>query len=115
MTHTSKTILFFGTEEFSSFTLEALIAQGFNIGAIITKPDTARGRGKQVIKPRVKTIGEAHDIPVWQPAKLTDIAADIAAFDEPVGVLVSFGKIIPQSIIDLFAPGIITQPKIIKI
>lgn len=107
MTNTSKTILFFGTEDFSAYTLEALIEAGFHIGAIITKPDTRRGRGKKLVTPRVKEIGLAHNIPVWQPTKLADIAADIATFDQPTGVLVSFGKIIPQSIIDLFTPGII--------
>lgn len=107
MTVTSKTILFFGTEDFSAYTLEALIARGFTIGAIITKPDTRRGRGKQLVAPRVKTIGLTHNIPVWQPARLSDIAHQIAAFDQPLGILVSFGKIIPQSIIDLFNPGII--------
>lgn len=107
MQHTSKTILFFGTEDFSAYTLNALISQGFSIGAIITKPDTRRGRRKELVKPLVKQIGEQHNIPVWQPAKLKDIAHDIAQFDAPAGVLVSYGKIIPQSIIDLFSPGII--------
>ena len=107
MTSTSKTILFFGTEDFSAYTLTALIEAGFHIGAIITKPDTPRGRGKKLVAPQVKEVGLTHGIPVWQPTKLQDIAADIARFDSPVGVLVSFGKIIPQSVIDLFTPGII--------
>lgn len=107
MTPASKTILFFGTEDFSALTLEALITHGFTIGAIITKPDARRGRHGTLTKPRVKEIGETHSIPVWQPVKLSDIADDIAKFDSPIGVLVSFGKIIPQSIIDLFKPGII--------
>lgn len=107
MTPTSKTILFFGTEDFSALALDALLAHDFHIGAIITKPDARRGRHSEFTAPRVKQIGEAHGIPVWQPAKLSDIAGDIAQFETPVGVLVSFGKIIPQSIIDLFDPGII--------
>lgn len=107
MQQTSKTILFFGTEDFSAYTLEELIEHNFKIGAIITKPDTRRGRHKELVKPRVKKIGEAHNIPVWQPARLRDIAEDISQFDSPAGVLVSYGKIIPQSIIDLFTPGII--------
>lgn len=107
MTQKSKTILFFGTEDFSAYTLEALISHGFHIGAIITKPDARRGRSSAATKPIVKQIGEAHNIPVWQPLKLRDIAAHISEFDAPVGVLVSYGKIIPQSIIDLFTPGII--------
>lgn len=107
MTHMSKTILFFGTEDFSAYTLDTLIARGYTIGAVITKPDTLRGRGKQLVKPQVKAIAEAHNIPVWQPSTLSAVAHDIAAFDQPVGVLVSYGKIIPQSIIDLFSPGMI--------
>lgn len=107
MNQTSKTILFFGTEDFSAYTLEALIEHGFHIGAIITKPDARRGRSSAATQPLVKRIGEAHSIPVWQPIKLRDIAAQIAEFDAPVGVLVSYGKIIPQSIIDLFDPGIV--------
>lgn len=107
MIQKSKTILFFGTEDFSAYTLEALIAHGYTIGAIITKPDTRRGRNKQLSKPQVKEIGEQHNIPVWQPTKLTDITEDVNKFDSPTGVLVSYGKIIPQRIIDLFTPGII--------
>ena len=103
----SKTILFFGTEDFSAHTLEVLIRQGFHIGAIITKPDSRRGRGRDVVKPLVKIIGERENIPVWQPAKLTDLTTEILNFEDPVGVLVSYGKIIPQKIIDLFHPGII--------
>lgn len=103
----SRTILFFGTEDFSAHTLEKLIECGFDIGAIITKPDTRRGRHKELVKPRVKGIGEAHGIPVWQPTQLRNIAANIAQFDTPAAVLVSYGKIIPQAIIDLFSPGIV--------
>lgn len=107
MASTSKTILFFGTEDFSAHTLVQLIESGFTIGAIITKPDSRRGRRASDRQPKVKTLGLEHDIPVWQPEKLSEIVDDIKQFDSPTGVLVSFGKIIPQSIIDLFHPGII--------
>ena len=107
MTNTSKTIIFFGTEDFSLFSLRALVEAGFSISAVVTKPDTPRGRGNKLTPPAVKVYAEAHDIPVWQPNKLAEIVDDIRSFDQPAGVLVSFGKIIPQSIIDLFTPGII--------
>lgn len=107
MTATSKTIIFFGTEDFSLISLRALVEAGFSVGAVVTKPDTLRGRGNKLTKPAVKEYAEQHNIPVLQPHKLSDIIPDIQAFDSPVGVLVSFGKIIPQSIIDLFTPGII--------
>ncbi|PID33160.1 methionyl-tRNA formyltransferase [Candidatus Saccharibacteria bacterium] len=57
--------------------------------------------------PPVKTFALEHDIPVWQPEKLKDVAEKIVALQPVVGVLVAYGKIIPQSIIDLFDPGII--------
>lgn len=112
MTQTSKTIVFFGTDEFSAVSLRELIAKGFVVGAVVTKPDSRKGRGRELKKPIVKEIAEAHDIPVWQPLKVSEIADTITELtlhtgDAPIGVLVSYGKIIPQSIIDLFSPGII--------
>lgn len=103
----TSTIIFFGTEEFSAESLRALIANGFNIAAVVTKPDSKKGRGQKMISPTVKVIAQKHDIPVWQPAKLRDITEDIKQLQPATGVLVSFGKIIPQSTIDLFTPGII--------
>ena len=100
-------IIFFGTEEFSATSLQALIDHDFHIAAVVTKPDSKKGRGHKLVPPTVKRIAEAHDIPVWQPQKLRDIVDDIKKLQPVTGVLVSFGKIIPQSIIDLFTPGIV--------
>ncbi len=100
-------IIFFGTENFSATSLQALIDAQYTIAAVVTKPDTRKGRGRQYVPPLVKTIALAHSIPVWQPANLADITDDIQKLRPVTGVLVSFGKIIPQSIIDLFTPGII--------
>lgn len=107
MTNTSKTLVFFGTEEFSLTALTGLIEAGYNIAAVVTKPDSRKGRGQKLVPPSVKVVSERHNIPVWQPQKLSDISEDIKALDHPTGILVSYGKIIPQSIIDLFEPGII--------
>jgi methionyl-tRNA formyltransferase len=105
--NTSKTIIFFGTEDFSLTVLTALIEAGYTIGAVVTKPDSKKGRGQQLTAPPVKILATRHNIPVWQPEKLADITADVQALNNPAGVLVSYGKIIPQSVIDLFTPGII--------
>lgn len=112
MPHTSKTIVFFGTDEFSAASLRELIAQGFSVGAVVTKPDSRKGRGRELAKPIVKEIAEANNIPVWQPLDVRAIAEHVERLEEktgeaPLGVLVSYGKIIPQSIINLFKPGII--------
>lgn len=107
MTTTKPKVIFFGTEDFSLVALEAIVEAGYPVAAVITKPDTPRGRGHVLTPPAVKTYAEARNIAVWQPTKLSDIAGDIAALQPIAGVLVSYGKIVPQSIIDLFIPGII--------
>lgn len=118
MKPTSKTVIFFGTDEFSAASLRRLIAdgptRGFEVGAVITKPDSPSGRGRKLTSPVVKEIAEAHGIPVYQPAKTSEIAGCIEAYlslstemSKPIGVLVSYGKIVPQVVIDMFKPGII--------
>ncbi len=103
----SAPIVFFGTEDFSLGSLQALLDAGYPVAAVVTKPDTAQGRGHKITSPPVKLVAQKYNIPVLQPQKLSDISDTIKKLDSPVGVLVSYGKIIPQSIIDLFTPGII--------
>ena len=100
-------IVFFGTEDFSLYALRALVENGFNVVRVVTKPDMKRGRGKQLAEPAVKQFAIQHHIPVLQPERMKDIIADISTLHKPAGVLVSFGKIIPASILELFSPGII--------
>jgi methionyl-tRNA formyltransferase len=107
MTNISETIVFFGTEDFSLTILEGLIEAGYNVAAVVTKPDSKKGRGQQLVMPSVKILALKHDITVWQPIKVAEINEDIKALGVVTGVLVSYGKIIPQSTIDLFTPGII--------
>lgn len=100
-------IVFFGTEEHSLIALRALVEAHYPVVAVVTKPDTPKGRGKRVIAPAVKTYALEHNIVVMQPRVLSEIIDDITLYDHPVGVLVSYGKIIPQRVLDLFTPGII--------
>jgi methionyl-tRNA formyltransferase len=107
MTRMSKTIVFFGTEDFSLTALQALIKANYDIAVVITKPDSKKGRGQHVTPPSVKVLALQHGIPVLQPTKVSDINDEIRKLNPVAGVLVSYGKIIPQSTIDLFTPGII--------
>ena len=107
MTNTSVKIVLFGTKDFSLAALTGLIDAGYHIAAVVTKPDSKKGRGQHLVPPAVKVLAMQHDIPVWQPIKLTEIRDNLQALTPVVGVLVSFGMIIPQSIIDIFTPGII--------
>jgi len=107
MQKTSKPIIFFGTEDFSAASLTALIKAGFAIHAVVTKPDSRRGRGQKITQPLIKQIALQHGILVWQPRKILEILPLLQSLDAPTGVLVSFGKILPQSLINCFKPGII--------
>ena len=100
-------IIFFGTEDFSAVSLQKLIDEGFEVAGIITKPDSKKGRGQKLQSPKVKKIGEKFKTPVLQPQKMSEIIEFVQNFENPVGVLVSFGRIIPQEIIDLFTPAIV--------
>ena len=100
-------IIFFGTEDFSAVSLQKLIDEGFEVTGIITKPDSKKGRGQKLQSPKVKKIGEKFKIPVLQPQKMSEITDFVKKFEKPAGVLVSFGRIIPQEIIDLFTPAIV--------
>ena len=105
---TPSRLVFFGTELFSVPTLTALIDAGYTIAAIVTKPDTVKGRGKKLFVHPVKQIGIDHSIPVLQPEKLSDIENELHALNTDFAVLVSYGKIIPKRILDVFEPlGII--------
>jgi methionyl-tRNA formyltransferase len=101
-------LVFFGTELFSVPTLQALIDAGYDIAAVITKPDTVRGRGKKMFVHPVKQIGLDHNIPVLQPQRLLDIESELSSLHAHAAVLVSYGKIIPKRVLDVFEPvGII--------
>lgn len=103
----SKKVIFFGTEDFSLVALQGLVEAGYLVAAVVTKPDSKRGRSQKYIQPSVKTYALSRNIPVWQPENLSEIKDKISSMGDVAGVLVSYGKIIPQSIINLFSPGII--------
>lgn len=106
--NTSPKIIFFGTEEYNSLiTLKNLVETGKSIAAVVTKPDAPKGRGKKLTPPAVKVYAEEHGIPVWQPQKLSEITENLRNLAPVVGILVAYGKIIPQATLDLFTPGII--------
>lgn len=97
-------LVFFGTEDFSLPSLRILVEHGFSVVAVVTKPDTPRGRSKQLVAPVVKSYAESQGIPVFQPQKLADIHDELVGMSADAAVLVSFGKILPERTLDVFAP-----------
>lgn len=103
----SKPLIFFGTEDFSATVLQSLIDGDYDITAVITKPDFYKGRGRKLVEPVVKKLAAKYNITVLQPQKLSEIIDFIHDNQPALGILVSYGKIIPPNIIALFTPGII--------
>ncbi|HET8690411.1 MAG TPA: methionyl-tRNA formyltransferase [Candidatus Saccharimonadales bacterium] len=99
---TSSKVIFFGTEDFSLPSLEALLENNYRVLAVVTKPDSARGRSKRLIEPAVKRLAKDSGIPVYQPDRLTDINDQLSELKADIGVLVSYGKILPVRTLNLF-------------
>lgn len=101
-------VVFFGTEDISAPTLKVLIANPkYNVVGVVTKPDSARGRGHKIDSPEVAKIAQAHDIKLFQPIKLKESVNDIKSLGADVGALVSYGKMIPDELITAFPHGIV--------
>ncbi|HET6746489.1 MAG TPA: methionyl-tRNA formyltransferase [Candidatus Saccharimonadales bacterium] len=112
MKNTSIKILFFGNERLVSGlkrtdapVLKGLIERGYDIRAIISHHSNSHSRNQRLLE--VAEIGKQNDIPVLLPSKPTDIFDQIAGYKADVAILVAYGRIIPQKIIDLFPMGII--------
>src|SRR5665811_1533290 len=93
----SKNLVFFGTEKFSTYALEALLREGWNVVAVVTKPDSPSGRGRKLQSPVIKQIAEKHSINVFQPESLKGFGPTLEKYGCNVAVLSAYGKIIPVS------------------
>lgn len=63
-------IIFFGTPEFASSQLKAIISAGYNVVAVVTTPDKPAGRGKKIHSSEVKKTALEYGLPVLQPDHL---------------------------------------------
>ena len=63
-------IVYFGTPEFASSQLEAIIAAGYEVAAVVTVPDKPAGRGKKIQSSDVKLTALKYDLPILQPVSL---------------------------------------------
>ncbi|MDR0955824.1 MAG: methionyl-tRNA formyltransferase [Candidatus Nomurabacteria bacterium] len=107
-------VIFFGSEAISVPTLRMLLAENYEVLAVVTKADSPRGRGHKFDAPAVKKVAlewnaknPTRPIQIWQPNRLGEIAENLRALRPDIGLLVSYGKIIPQTILDAFPLGIV--------
>lgn len=95
-------IIFAGTPDFAATHLQALLNSEHRVIAVYTQPDKPAGRGKKLQASPVKQLAEAHGIPVFQPKSLrtAEAQAELAALHADVMVVVAYGLILPQAVLD---------------
>jgi methionyl-tRNA formyltransferase len=102
-------LIYLGTPEFAVPSLEALVAAGHTITAVYTQPDRPKGRGQSLGISPVKEAALRLGLPVRQPLKVRhpDVVGELRADSPDAMVIVGYGQIIPQAIIDIPPHGII--------
>lgn len=100
-------ILFMGTPQFASVSLEALVGAGHDIVAVVTRPDKPTGRGRKLSAPPVKEMAGRHGLPLFQPAKVNsgESVAALHALNPSVIVVVAFGVILRRPLLTLAPLG----------
>ena len=95
-------IIFAGTPDFAAQHLQALIDSPHNVIAVYTQPDKPAGRGKKLQASPVKQLAEQYQIPVYQPKSLRkpETQAELTALHADVMVVVAYGLILPQTVLD---------------
>jgi methionyl-tRNA formyltransferase len=100
-------IVFMGTPDFSVPVLDALVAAGHEIAAVYSQPPRPAGRGKKDRPSPVQARAEALGLPVRHPVSLkgAEAQAEFAALEADVAVVVAYGLILPQAVLDAPAKG----------
>jgi methionyl-tRNA formyltransferase len=95
-------IVFMGSPDFSLPTLRAL-ANAYEVVGVITQPDRASGRGRELKAPPVKTLALEMGIPVMQPEKLRqpDAMEQLRTWNPDMIVVAAFGQILRKDVLDL--------------
>jgi methionyl-tRNA formyltransferase len=102
--HQSPTFVFCGTPRFAVPTLEVLVQAGLQVRLVVTQPDKPRGRGLALAPSPVKESALALQLPVAQPASIKnndEFRAKLTALNPDTIIVVGYGRIIPQWMIDL--------------
>ena len=100
----SLNLVFAGTPPFAVPTLEKLVAAGFGVSLVVTQPDRPRGRGLELTASPVKESATRLGIPLTQPESIKnneEFRARLAELKPDAIVVVGYGRIIPQWMIDL--------------
>ena len=97
-------VLFWGTPEFATPPLRALLGEGFDVAAVVTQPDKPVGRSRsQLQPPPVKLVALEEGLPVLQPEKPrgAEFIAQLRELAPDISVVVAYGHILSKEVIDL--------------
>ncbi len=97
-----KKIVFMGSPDFALTTLRAL-AQAYDIVGVVTQPDRASGRGRELKSPPVKRLAQELNLPIMQPEKLKapEAMEQLQAWAPDLIVVAAFGQILKKDVLDL--------------
>lgn len=96
-------VIFMGTPDFAVPVLEAILKAGHEVVGVYTQPDKPKGRGKSMQYTPVKEKALEYDIPVFQPEKVRnpEVVEEMKTLAPEVIVVVAFGQILPETILNL--------------
>jgi methionyl-tRNA formyltransferase len=100
----TQSLVFCGTPRFAVPTLEALVHAGFPVRLVVTQPDKPRGRGLMLTPSPVKQSAVALNLPITQPESIKnnhEFRSQLASINPDAIIVVGYGRIIPQWMIDL--------------
>ncbi|MDB2384799.1 methionyl-tRNA formyltransferase [Endozoicomonas sp.] len=102
-------VIFAGTPDFASEHMQAILDSRHEVIAAYTQPDRPAGRGKKLKSSPVKALALQHDIPVHQPQSLKREEEQqlLASMNADLMVVVAYGLILPQAILDTLRLGCI--------
>lgn len=104
-----QSVLFFGTSAFALPILESLRCSGYHVVCVVTQPDKTAGRDQRIVPSPVKTYALQYGFEIFQPAKLShpEVMQFFSQRSFDVGVVASYGKIIPESLLRLPSHGLV--------
>src|SRR5580658_9140120 len=102
-------LIFLGTPEFAVPTLDRIVAAGHQVAEVVTQPDRPKGRKQELTPSPVKAAALRHNLPVYQPERIRrpESVEHVRALAPDLMVVVGYGQIIPQVVIDIAPHGII--------